>query len=91
MGKKIITRQDVEKWFFEGIKEISLDSDTVVLPGARDTLKRAGIRIRPKGSGEEQIKKAVAEYCTDNGIEDPIKEKITKLVIEKYMAKLGGE
>lgn len=89
MGKKVITKQDVEKWYFAGVKEISLDDDTILLPGAKDTLQTAGIRIQPKDHGEEQIIKAVAKYCTDNGIEEPIKEKIIKRAIAKYTAMLG--
>ena len=38
MGKKIITKQDVEKWHFEGVKEICVDDNTILLPGAKDAL-----------------------------------------------------
>ena len=90
MGKKIITKQDVEKWYFEGVAEIYLDQDTILLPGAKDAAMTAGIKVKTRGAQEEQIKKVIEECCNDSGLDDLIKEKITKTVIAKYMAKMGG-
>ena len=91
MGKKIITKQDVEKWYFEGVKEIYLDDNTILLPGAKDALMAAGIKAKRKVGEEEQIKEVIAECCDQEKLEASIKDKITKAVIAKYMAKMGGE
>lgn len=90
MGKKIVTRQEVEKWYFQGVKEISLDNDTIILPGAKDALMSAGIKVKPKDSREEQIKKAIEECCADS-VDEALRDKIIKLAIAKYMAKTGGD
>ncbi|MDD4569095.1 MAG: hypothetical protein PHE70_03075 [Tepidanaerobacteraceae bacterium] len=91
MGKKIITKQDVEKWYFEGVKEIYQDDNTILLPGAKDALMVAGIKMKVKDCQEEQIKKVINECCNDKSIDNSIRDKIVKTVIEKYMAKMGGE
>lgn len=91
MGKKIVTRQDIEKWYFEGVKEIYLDHDTILLPGAKDAAMAAGMTVKTRETQEEQIKKVIEECCDDTNLDDSIKEKITKTIIAKYMAKMGGE
>jgi hypothetical protein len=91
VGKKIITKQDIQKWYFEGIKEIHVDDNTVLLPGAKDALMAAGIKIKDGKSQEEQILKTIEECCNEKELDSSLRDKIIKTVIEKYKAKTGGE
>lgn len=91
MGKKIITKQDIQKWYFEGVKEIYVDDNTVLLPGAKDALMAAGMKVKAENCQEEQINKVIEECCDDKSLDSVLKDKIIKTVIEKYKAKMGGE
>ena len=95
MGKKIITKQDVERWYFEGKKEIYLDDDTMLLPGAKDTVRAAGMRVvigeNPELVPEASIKKAIEKCCDDAKLTEADKEKVVKAVIAKFQGKIGGE
>jgi len=93
INKKLITKQDVDKWYFEGIKEIYVDDNTMILPGAKDALMAAGITVKTKKdcSELEQIRKVVDEYCKEKNIDGEEKEKIIKSVIAKCSINLGGE
>ena len=91
MGKKIITKQDIQKWYFEGVKEIYVDDNTLLLPGAKDALMASGMKVKARNCQEEQIKKVIDECCDEQNLDDVIKDKIIKTVVEKYKAKMGGE
>ncbi len=91
MGKKVLTRQDVDKLYFEGTKEIYIDDETIVLPGAKDALMAAGIRVRTKDCQVEQIKKIIEECCDEKNIDEAEREKIIKSVIAKCNINFGGE
>ncbi|NLU09919.1 MAG: hypothetical protein GXW90_03060 [Tepidanaerobacter acetatoxydans] len=88
MGKKVLTRQDVDKLYFEGTKEIYIDDETIVLPGAKDALMAAGIKVRTKDCQVEQIKKIIEECCDEKEIADSMKNEIIKSVIAKCDVKI---
>jgi len=93
MGKKVITKQDVERWYFEGIREIYVDKDTILLSGAKDSIAVAGMTVKqcPKEEhSDEQIQEVVEECCEGGGLNESVKREIIKAVIAKYMAKIGG-
>lgn len=87
MGKKLITKQDVQRWYFEGVKEIYVDNDTIILPGAKDDLMNAGIKVKPQKQ-EEILREKIKECCDEKDIDESLKEKIISTVIAKYT---GGE
>lgn len=93
INKKLITKQDVYKWYFEGIKEIYIDDNTIILPGAKDALMAAGIAVKTKKDSLEleHIRKVVDEYCKEKNIYGEEEEKIIKSVIAKCNINLGGE
>jgi len=90
MGKKILTAQDVQKLYFQGTKEIYIDSDTILLPGARDALKAADIRVIVKNSKEECIREIVQEICDQNSLGCALRDKIVERVLER-LSQQGGD
>ena len=91
MGKKIITKQDIQKWYFEGVKEVYVDDNTLLLPGAKDALMAAGMKVKAESCQEERINKVIEQCCDEKSLDSSLKDKIIKTVIEKYKAKTGGE
>lgn len=83
MSRKIITAQDIERLYFQGVKEIYIDCDTLLLPGAKDALKTAGIKIRQKDGREKYIKTIIQGICDEKNLDSTLRDKVTELVMEK--------
>jgi len=87
MGKKVITKQDVQRWYFEGVKEISLDSNTIILPGAKDALMAADIKVKPRE--DDLIRQKIRDCCDEKGIDKILREKIVNNVIKSIEQNKG--
>lgn len=85
-----MTQRDVENMYLQGIREVYLEDDTILLPGAKDALKSLGMKVR-EGRDCQNTITTIVDQCYGDNLDEGLKEKITKAVIAKYMAKLGGE
>lgn len=91
MNKKIVTRQDVEKLYFQGVREIYVDQDTIILPGAKDAMMAAGIMAVVLNGSSKPIEQKVSEYCAERGIDRNLTDKIVEAVMQKMKAREGGD
>jgi len=89
VSRKIITAQDVQELYFQGVKEIYIDPDTMLLPGAKDALKTAGIKVKEKDS-RGYIRETIRQVCDEKQLDPVLCDKIAELVLEK-LSKLGGD
>ena len=88
MSKKVITKQDVQRWYFEGVKEISLDNSTIILPGAKDALMTAGIKVKAQ-EAQDLLRQKIRDCCNEKGIDETLKEKVVDAIIKKYITGKG--
>ncbi len=85
MAKKIITKQDIEDLYFKGCKELRLEKDTIILPGAKDAIRNAGIKLLYLHElNSNDINERIIGLSREFGIEEEetIKE-ISRRVMEK--------
>lgn len=74
MGKKLITPKNLDEYVLEGQKELIIDRNTIISPGAKDLLDDKNILII---YGEDIPKK-------DLGNKDLIEEGIRKILRDEY-------
>ena len=74
MGKKLITPKNLDEYVLEGQKELIIDRNTIISPGAKDLLDDKNILII---YGEDIPKK-------DLGNKDLIEDGIRKILREEY-------
>lgn len=89
VSRIIITAQDIQELYFQGVKEIYIDPDTMLLPGAKDALKVAGIKLKERDS-RESIREMIREICNEKKLDPALCDKIAELVLEK-ISMLGGD
>jgi len=85
LAKKIITKQDIEDLYFKGCKELRLEKDTIILPGAKDAIRNAGIKLLYLHElNSNDINERIIGLSREFGIEEEetIKE-ISRRVMEK--------
>jgi ethanolamine utilization cobalamin adenosyltransferase len=85
LKKKIITKQDIEDLYFKGCKELRLEKDTIILPGAKDAIRNAGIKLLYLHElNSNDINERIIGLSREFGIEgkETIKE-ISRRVMEK--------
>jgi ethanolamine utilization cobalamin adenosyltransferase len=90
LAKKIITKQDIEDLYFKGCKELRLEKDTIILPGAKDAIRNAGIKLlylhelNSNDINSNDINERIIGLSREFGIEEEetIKE-ISRRVMEK--------
>lgn len=74
MGKKLITPKNLDEYVLEGQKELIIDRNTIISPGAKDLLDDKNILAI---YGEDILKK-------DLGSKDLIEDGIRKILREEY-------
>jgi ethanolamine utilization cobalamin adenosyltransferase len=74
MGKKLITPKNLDEYVLEGQKELIIDRNTIISPGAKDLLDDKNILTI---YGEDIPKK-------DLGSKDLIEDGIRKILREEY-------
>jgi hypothetical protein len=89
MNKRIVTRQDVEKLYFQGVREIYVDQNTIILPGAKDAMMAAGITAKVFDGLSKPIEQKVLEYCAKCGIDRELTDKIVEAVMQKVRTREG--
>lgn len=82
MGKKLLSRQDLEKCYYAGCRNIIIGKNFILPPGVIDLARNLGIRFIYVGTKEfsEMVDSLCAEYgVKDKAIVDEIVKRITSL------------
>lgn len=82
MGRRLLSRQDLEKCYYAGCKNIIISKNFILPPGVIDLARNLGIRFIYVGTKEfsEMVNSLCVEYgVKDKAIVDEIVKRITSL------------
>ncbi len=84
MGKRVLTRRDLEEVYYGGGRTVLLERDCVVPPGVMDLARSLGVRLLRFGT--PQFEEALGGMLSDMGLEG----EALKAVRSRLSELLGG-
>ncbi|MCS7232492.1 MAG: hypothetical protein N3C62_03315 [Synergistetes bacterium] len=83
MGKKILSKQDVEKCYYGGSKSMIVSRNLIIPPGVMDLARSLGIKFIYVETSE--FPNIVSALCAEYGVKDKsVVDEIVKRVIKLF-------
>ncbi|GEM_PF-1601968 len=86
MGRRVVSRADLEKCYYGGCRTIIISRDFIVPPGVMDAARSLGVRFVFVESKE--FSDMVSRMCADYGMKD---EDIVKEIVSRCSKMLVGD